>query len=256
MQKCLWAICLLLTFFSILPTAGQAAGGITHMYLAIRAIPLLPDKRLQDLLQGHMDAYLTGSNYPDTGYITGTHYGEDSHWEPFLNAFTDFIREQYTNPADQNPDLVAFLLGCATHSVSDRIFHAEFVTREANEDFHGNWSAAHEATDAGMDYIINMEKRQWLVRPGTWWVPVEALEKVYQKMGKPWSAGEIRWGNSVYSAAGIGERFADPVVYNIYRYSVIPWAAKNYEQASEGGMERLALEIAPFVTDIWKRIVG
>ncbi|MDX1900473.1 MAG: zinc dependent phospholipase C family protein [Gammaproteobacteria bacterium] len=232
-----------------------AAGGIAHMYIAKQSIPLMTDKRLRDLIQNNMDAYLVGANYPDTGYVPGTHYGEDSHWEPFLNAFVSWIHAHYTDPLDQNPKLVAFLMGCVTHSVSDRIFHADFVTAEAQHDFHGDYDTAHQNLDTGLDFIINTEKNQWLTRPLTWWVPVDTLVEVYQLMGKPHPASEIRYGNDIYSTGSVAERVVDPITYLYYKYKM-PWADAHYETAPTGGMHVLEQASADYVESYWLKILA
>src|SRR3990167_4275216 len=97
---------------------SNALNSITHMFIAKEIVPQLSNKELQQLLLNNMDAYLVGSNYPDTGYIKGTHYGQDSHSEHFINVFIHYLHERYSYPEQQNPKLVAFLLGCATHTMS------------------------------------------------------------------------------------------------------------------------------------------
>ena len=114
---------LIMLCFSLTAYAG---GGITHMYIAKESIKLVSDTKLRHLLLDNLDAYLVGANYPDSGFVAGTHYGEDSHWDPFIFTFTDYIKETYRHPEIENPKLVAFLFGCATHSVSDIILHWTF----------------------------------------------------------------------------------------------------------------------------------
>jgi len=253
MKKIICSLCSIICLAVSFPT--YAAGGITHMYIANQTIPLLTNKKLHDILLDHMDEYLTGSNYPDTGYVDGAHYGEDSHWDPFLDAFVAEIKQKYPDAVQQNPALIAFLMGCATHRISDEIFHGKFVTEEAREDFAGDWNTAHTYSDTGLDFLINMEKSQWLARPSTWWVPVDDLVQVYQIMGKNYSADEIRHGNSVYKIAGIGERIADPIVYLYYKYKM-PWGDNNYENTEQGGMRVMEVAAAAKLDVLWLKLTS
>ena len=86
-------------FFSLSLHAG---GGITHMFIAEESIPFL-DQNLNIILQDNKDAFLAGAHYPDSGYVPGTGYGEDSHWDAFIFTFADYIREKYKNPVVENP---------------------------------------------------------------------------------------------------------------------------------------------------------
>lgn len=232
-----------------------ACGGITHMYIATELIPQLTDSNLRNLIQDNMDAYLVGSNYPDTGYVSGAGYGEDSHWEPFIMAYIAYLRENYTYPEQQNPKLVAFLLGIASHSISDIIFHGTLLNQITAMDFNGDRDKAHPESEYGIDIMITVEKNQWLNRPSTWWVPVNDLVAIYQKMGKSYTANQIIWGNSVYSLAGIGERAGALADYPVEELKM-PWTAKNYYTAPQGGILMTENLTALYVQSVWKRILG
>ena len=87
------ALFILFSFF----TTAHAGGGITHMFLAEESIQLLPDAKLRQLLLNNLDAYRVGAYYPDSGYVKGNTYGEDSHWDPFIFTFADYVKETYPN---------------------------------------------------------------------------------------------------------------------------------------------------------------
>ncbi|MBV9575208.1 MAG: zinc dependent phospholipase C family protein, partial [Gammaproteobacteria bacterium] len=161
MKRLLVGIC---CFLFSLPVAF-AGGGITHMFIAQQTIAQLPDAKLRNLLLNNMDAYLVGAYYPDSGYIQGTGYGEDSHWDPFIFAFTDYIKEKYPNAIEQNPRLVAFLFGCAAHRESDEIIHWTFYNVSKDKDFNGDWSKAHAYSDIGIDFLLDIDKYQWITQP-------------------------------------------------------------------------------------------
>ena len=247
---------LFLWFLLSLSSTGFAAGSIAHMLIAKESIALLPDAKLRSLLTDNMDAYLVGSNYPDSGYVDGARYGEDSHWDPYISAFIDHLKEKYPYPADQNPKVVAFMLGCATHVKADIVFHWTFINKAAQEDFHGDWDVAHEFADRGLDLVMLTEQNQWLVRPLLWWVPVSDLVDVYHKMGKDeYTSAEIVWGNSVMSLAGIGERIIAPASYSYYKWKM-PWTANHYYDDSYGGILMNEKLVAEYVENVWERLNG
>jgi hypothetical protein len=244
---------LLVLLLISMPVQNYAAGGMTHMFIAKEIITQLPDQELQTLITNNMDAYLVGSNYPDTGYIQGIHYGNESHTESFITAFVNYLQERYSYPEQQNPKLVAFLLGCATHVESDQVFHGIFMHKIALEDFHSNWQKAHAASERQLDMLINIEKNQWSVRPIAWWLPLHDLAAIYTKMGTPHSLSEIFIGNAIYSFTGIGERALSPLSY-YYIKSKLAWTAKNYYDSPQGGMLMTEQVTAQYVLKIWDQL--
>jgi hypothetical protein len=252
MKKSLLALCLLITLAC---THVFAGGGTTHMLLAKEAIALLPNQELRQLLLKHMDAYLVGAYYPDSGYVEGTGYGEDSHWDPFIHTFADYIKTAYPDFRKQNPDLVAFLFGCAAHRVSDEVTHWTFYREIADHDFAGDRQKAHDNADLGIDLFLIHDKAHSLSQPSHWWVPVDDLLAVYHLMGKDqYTAREINWGNAVISTVGNGERIIAPASYPIYQ-GRMPWAAAHYYDWAIGGMQIDELQIAQYQTALWQRLI-
>lgn len=241
---------ILCVFFLSLSFA-YAGGGITHMFIAQETIAKLPDQKLRALLLDNFDAYLVGAYYPDSGYIKGTHYGEDSHWDPFIYTFADYIKQTYPDPTLQAPKLVAFLFGCATHRVSDEIIHVTFYNITKEKDFNGDYDRAHSNGDAGIDFLVNIDKQ--VASPMTWWVPVSDLVEVYRRMGKTVTASEIRWGTSIIFLANHGERLIAAVAYPYYRWKM-PWTAAHYYDWPEGGMLMDEQKVAAYLTALWQRL--
>ncbi|MFZ2314504.1 MAG: zinc dependent phospholipase C family protein [Gammaproteobacteria bacterium] len=233
-----------------------AGGGMTHMLLAQETIKQLSSAELRHLLQDNMDAYLVGAYYPDSGYIAENSYGEDSHWDPFIHAFADYIKETYPDPAIQQPKLLAFLFGCAAHRVSDEILHHVFFNVMKDKDFHGDYDKAHQYGDVGIDLLINIEKNQWLTHPHTWWVPINDLLAVYQRMGlTQYTKQEITWGNTVIYLAGYGERLISPIVYPYLKWKM-PWTAKHYEDWAESGLIANEQKVADYQMRLWLYLKG
>lgn len=239
-------------FFSL---GAYAGGGITHMFIAEESISQLSDSRLRNVIQDNLDAYLVGAHYPDSGFVPGTGYGEDSHWDKFIYTFAEYLNEKYKNPLLENPKLVAFLMGCATHRMSDEIIHFVFYPDMAAHDFHDNYDKkAHKYGDVGIDLLLNIDKARWHHQPKVWWVPVNDLVTVYQRMGKDeYTAEKITYGNSVLSIAGPLERLIAIPSYPYLRLRM-PWTAKNYFDWPQGGMRMDIKEVAGYQNDLWHRL--
>lgn len=241
-------------FLSSLCSTVYAGGGMTHMYIAEQAIERLGDAQLRHLLWNNLEAYLVGAYYPDSGYIRGSHYGEISHWDPFIYAFADYIKEKYKDPVQQNPKLVAFLFGCAVHRVSDEVTHFTFYNIMKVKDFKGNWNKAHQYGDIGIDLLLNVDKRLWQTHPATWWVPVKDLLEIYKRMGEgPFTAREIINGNIAISLAGYGERLISLPAYPYLKLRM-PWTAANYYNWPEGGIMMDVDKVAEYETNLWERL--
>jgi len=224
------------------------------MFVAQEAISKLPNAALRNLILNNLDAYLVGAFYPDSGYIKGNLYGEDSHWDAFIYAFTDHLKAKYTDPITQNPQLVAFLFGCAAHRVSDEIMHWTFYNQSRWIEFNGDYAKAHSYGDTGIDLLVNIDKNLWFSQPSTWWIPVRDLVQIYHRMGKDeYNAKQIIWGNTVIFFAGYGERMISAPAYPILRWKM-PWTAKHYYDWKQGGMVMNIKNIAEYQTALWKRL--
>ncbi len=243
----------LLLFFASTQNFSFAAGGITHMFIAKEIIPHLSDKDLKNLIENNLDAYLVGSNYPDSGYMPGTHFGNASHWQKFIDTFVAYLHERYPYPEQQNPALVAFLLGCATHIESDQVFHGAFMNKISKEDFHQHWQTAHTVSEEGLDMLIMLDKKQWQVRPMIWWLPLHDLVQIYQRLGIHYSKSEIFWGNTLYSLTGIGQRALTPLSYNYIKLTM-PWLSRHYYDTKNGGIAMTEQITINYLQETWKKI--
>jgi hypothetical protein len=252
MRYILLFISLFLGLFSSFQS--YAGGGIAHMFVADGTLPYLSDYKLRNLLQDNRDAYLTGAHYPDSGFVPGTGYGEDSHWDPFVFTFADYIKEKYPNPELQNPKLVAFLMGCAVHRVSDEIMHFIFYNYISEQDFNHNDFKAHKYGDVGIDLLLNIEKNRWTDHPKVWWVPVNDLLEVYHRMGlDQYTANQIIYGNKVLNLAGYLERAISIPSYTYLRLRM-PWTAQHYYDWPEGGLLMNIQSVSVYQNNLWNRL--
>lgn len=251
MKKFFVVVCCFLT--SLFSTV-YAGGGITHMFIAEQAISRLPDPELRHILLTHQDAYLVGAYYPDSGYVKGCEYGEISHWDPFIYAFADHIKEKYNEPTLQNPKLIAFLFGCATHRISDEIMHFTFYEIMKDKDFHGSFLKAHFYGDLGIDLLLNIDKSRWKTSPSTWWVPVKDLLAIYNRMGLTnINARQIIIGNKIIQLAGYGEKLISLPTYP-YLQLKMPWTAWHYYDWPVGGIKMDIDKVVEYQMQLWQRL--
>lgn len=252
MKKLIFTLCFSLNF--LLP-AAYAGGGMTHMYIAGLATSHLDSPKLRQLLHDYQDAYMVGAYYPDSGYINGAKYGEDSHWDEFVYAFSDYLKETYPYPIEQNPKLVAFLFGVASHRVSDPIIHRLFYPESSKHDFNNDTKKADDYGDVGIDLLLNIDKNQWLKSPSTWWVPVKDLVAIYKRMGKSYPAHEIIKANAILKFAGYGERLISVPAYPYLKWRM-PWTAAHYIDSPIGGIQIDAQKVAAYQNKLWLRLLN
>lgn len=212
-------------------------GSIAHNYVAKEVETLLGanSPQMQGIISAHANGYLVGSDYPDTGFVPGATYGEDSHWQPFVNAYIAHLHESYPTPSDSRDQLLAFLFGICTHIQSDITSHWTYYDLVAAHDFENKpdpgtaWSTAHQLMDPGSDFYV-IANKQIYNHPSEWWVPVSDLVEVYAKMNKEVSAEEIIRSNIIYYiATGLDENLIALPAYLLERYVVIPWGMSNLE---------------------------
>ena len=83
------------------PSAG-AAGIVTHAWMALDAIDHVGAPDLHAVLDAHRDQVRAGAEFPDGGYWTrtfgtpGGDYGEEAHWQRYVDAAVDQIRADAT----------------------------------------------------------------------------------------------------------------------------------------------------------------
>lgn len=242
---------LLYFLFLFLSTTLHAGGGLTHMFIAQASIEGIKNPTLKNILQNNLDSYLVGAYYPDSGYVKGAHYGEDSHWDPFIYAFADYIKETYPNLT--NPFLIAFLFGCAAHRESDEIIHWTFYPEVAKYDFEGDYQKAHHYADPGIDMFLNVD--HVVNTPQQWQVPIDDLLRVYHRMGKDeYTRKEIEWGTSVIHAANLSEKnMGKNVSHSLSKK--MSWTAAHYFDWNEGGILMDIHKVADYQNTLWNYLV-
>jgi hypothetical protein len=79
--------------------AARGAGIVTHAWMGLEAIARVEPPALRQLLDTHRDQVRAGAEFPDGGYWTrtlgtpGGDYGEEAHWQRFIDAYAAQIRD-------------------------------------------------------------------------------------------------------------------------------------------------------------------
>lgn len=135
-----WSSRGLVAFFAALGVSyacagnAQATGMQGHVYMAQCAAEQVQDKRLRAIFDAQPTHLANGGFFPDSGYTAKDHdQGEIPHWEGYVQAYLEMIRETY-GPKYDSPEAqqhVAFLMGLAAHGITDSTYDAIFGDRAA-----------------------------------------------------------------------------------------------------------------------------
>lgn len=113
------------------PAVASANGITAHAHISELAVADLPPGELRDFLSDPavLQALRSGSVFPDSGYAADHAYGEIAHWEPFTNAYLEWIVATHPPPWTTLEDRqrVAFLLGAMSHGMSDQVYDSLFM---------------------------------------------------------------------------------------------------------------------------------
>ena len=258
-----------------------AAGETTHAWMAERAVDYLPEGDLKTLLDPHRLEVMSGAGYPDTGYwvdgyVPDSHshdFGEESHWEKFINAYVAHVREKDCGPDLADPlgpcaGLVAHLMGSAAHGMGDEVWDWLFEPRitDNGEDAGKNFFApgrpgapldgnplddVSSSPEYAMDEVAIWAHNRW-VSPATAPPPVADLVEVYERRGLHVTPEHILAGHAASFAAMAAERAVAPEEGPRVQEDM-PWSSANFVTAP-GGVNFSAAAIAGYYEALWRKL--
>jgi hypothetical protein len=263
-----------------------AAGETTHAFMSEEAIESLPAGPLRSLLAAHRIEVMSGAGYPDTGYwvengtipVRGDElrhsddFGEESHWERFINAYVDHIRQKdcgdLASPVGPCAPVIAHMMGSAAHGMGDEVWDWLFEPRvtdhgeDAGRNFFAEGRPAHAADgnpldeasssiEYAMDEVAITEHMRWLL-PGTTAPPVDDLVEVYARRGLTVTPEHIVAGHAVSNAAMSLERAVAPEESPRVQEDM-PWSSSHFVTAP-GGVEFSADAIAGYYEALWRKL--
>jgi hypothetical protein len=114
-------------------SAAHAAGIVTHAWMGLAAIDRVQPPALRELLDQHREQVRAGAEFPDGGYWTrsigtpGGDYGEEAHWQRFIDAYAAQIRQDpgcapLDDPNGPCAAEIAHLMGAAAHGMGDEVW--------------------------------------------------------------------------------------------------------------------------------------
>ena len=194
--------------------------------------------------------------FPDGGYPLNHEYGEVAHWEPFHDAYRDWIRTQF--PDLSSPDAaphIAFYLGLASHGMADQVFDSMYMERSRVYDAEHGWADQTTALDIAHDIVFAaLTTPQSVPDP---WIP-EHFPDLFAGLGvdvdlETMLAGQERLDIAVRGTGGLSEVDA-AVTLNAEAF---PWACSHLmDETVPGSPPFEAKVVANYWAHLWKELHG
>ena len=243
------------------PRTGDAHGIWGHVHVTGWAIENLPAGELRDFFADPevMNAALFGAAFTDTGYGPKTSieaqaraYSEHTHWEPFIQDFILWIRENDPPPWTdlESRKRVAFLMGCAAHGMQDEIFDSLFLYQVQEHD-----NGSQESADPGTDGFLALEGHLRLFPEE--YIPMETVLELYEVLDQEVTEAVIREAVDLVKGVYVNEQ-TGPIVARALGETYgpeLPWTKAHYLDPEIPGS--LRAEINPtlhYLEAIWERL--
>lgn len=244
------------------PTPAGAAGVTTHGWMAVEAIDHVDDTALQTLLRTHEQQVRAGAMFPDAGYVGTNTYGEEAHWQRFVDAYVDQLRARtdcgdLTDPSGPCADMVAHVMGVAAHGMGDEVWDWLFEPYAADLDEYYVSPNLLTSNEGGAEVQMDV------VAIGVHGVPrpeIPPLPSVDTLLAAFDAAGFEGITAAQFDLAGLGELIWDYEAASVPAHlpaiqAAMPWMAANIVTAP-GGIDFAAQAIAGYWGSLWGRING
>lgn len=242
----------------VLPAPALAHGLWGHIHVTGWAVENRPDDELRAFLLDPevFNALIFGAAFTDSGYARDAPgsraYAEATHWEPFIEAYVDWMRVNDPPPwtTPESKRRVGFLLGCASHGLQDEIFDSLFLHHAEENDGVGQ-----DATDPATDGFLALDGhlRFFPVED----LPMELLLELYADVDPAITEEVIRESVGLTMDVYINEEIGVPIAEQIGREweEDVPWIRAHYLDADLPGS--LRSEIFPtmaYQEALWERL--
>ncbi len=242
------------------PTSALANGNYSHVWVATDTLQYVEEGDLRDMISRDdlRQMLRNGAMYPDGGYAIGDGYGEISHWEPFHLTYLDWIRTNFEPPwSDEAARHIAFLMGMATHGMSDQLYDSMYLTRHSHYDENGSEAYALGGVDGATDSCFaGTQGPMMLPEP---WVPAEVLAPLYDVLqGHQVDAATIENGHNLVRAAIMvaNDAAEHPDVIDDL-LALYPWACSHQDDPTTPGSPRThGPAVARYWQVLWDRLHG
>ena len=246
-----------ITCIALQPAPARANGQTTHVWITEQALEFLQDGELSELLRDpqYRDPLLNGAMFPDGGYAVNDNYGELAHWEPFQQAYLQWIRETFEPPWNEGEAAshVAFLMGLGSHGMADEVFDSLFMERSRLYD--PGWDGGTSNLDTASD-VLFAAAVGGIAAPDPW-LPIDAVLPLFNEvLGYEVEAGTIESGHAFLFSALSFTEWARSDEERLTTFTAeFPWTAENINNATVAGSPpREAEVIARYWGDLWARL--
>jgi len=235
------------------PYAATAHGINGHVHVTGWAIEALAPGPLRDFFgeAALRDTAQIGAAFPDSGYAVSDPYGEMAHWEPFIEAYVQWIRATYDGDyaADDARHHIAFMMGAASHGLQDEIFDTIFLPRLQQEDGQDQ-----EAADPGTDAFLFTDG--WLRFKPALWYQADDLRAIFEAAhGYQPEADQIRLGMQRVKTLVIDNFAAIAPTFDMQYRPLLPWGAAHYmDPDTAGGHASEIPATAAYLEALWARL--
>lgn len=237
--------------------SAWANGQSSHIWIAENAKTHIEAGVLRDLVTDPalQQALINGAMFPDGGYPLGDPYAEIAHWEPFQNAYRDWIIAEYEAPwTDEAAPHIAFLLGMAAHGIADQLYDSLFMERSRQEDTEDGWG---ENFDMATD-VVTMARLGPVEAPGHW-LPARQLVDIYlAQTNHTVSEATLEEGQALLRLAvnAVALMAANPDGVDTFA-AEFPWAADHMDDPGQAGSPPgAAALLALYWESVWARLNG
>lgn len=244
------------------PAPSEAAGVQTHGWMAVSAIPKVTDPALRTLLEGHLEQVRAGGMFPDAGYVFNNTFGEEAHWQRFVDSYTARILARddcgdITAPNGPCADMVAHLMGVAAHGMGDEVWDWLFEPNSPDLGEHYTHPSVELFNESGIEAQMDV------VAIGVHGVPrpqIPALPSIPTLLASFEDSGLFSVTPQQLDLAGLGE-FAWDLESSLVPghlgpiQAAMPWTSGNLVTAP-GGVEFAATAIAGYWETIWGELIG
>jgi len=250
---------------AVLATAsGASAHGVWgHIHVTGWAIEELSPGELHDFFADPevFNAALFGAAYTDSGYsqqaggalYDAAHaYSEHTHWEPYIQDFVTWIRENDPPPwtTQESKKRVAFMLGNAAHGMQDELFDSLFLPQVERRD-SGDQGNADPASDGflALDGLLT-----FLPTP---YIPLDTVLALYADLPQKIDAETIQKSVDLLTGAYVNDVIGKIVAEELGKEHApdLVWMRQHYMDPAVPGS--LASEITPtarYMQAIWSRL--
>lgn len=241
---------------ALLPTGNAAAHGINgHVHVTGWAVESLPPGELRDFFADPdlRDTAQIGAGFPDSGYAIGDPYGEMAHWEPFINAYVEWIKRTFGPDYDTEEARrhIAFMMGAASHGLQDELFDTLFLRYLIQEDGEDQ-----DAADSGTDAFLFTDGILEFKPP--LYIPETGLPEVFQlSNGYEPTMTAIRGGMQRVKILVIDHFDALAPGFDAEFRPRLPWGSRHYLDPDVPGSLRSEIQpTAAYMQALWDRLHG